>query len=101
MKVYGRYFQSTGMGPAEAQQEVMDKMNKVFHGAWLRYMTKSVRYWARKYATKFPDTIQKDGTLKGFAPAEIQNTFIPSSNVGRKGKTKMQELLRDMYHGVD
>lgn len=96
MKAYGRYFQTQGLSPIQAEAEVLKTMNKVFQGAWLRYIGTSVRYWARKYAAKFPANIQRDGTLKGFKPELLQNSYIPSKIVGRSGKVHVNKLLSEM-----
>lgn len=96
MLSYGRFFQSQGCSSREATQEVLERMNNVFERAWIRYLGLSIRRWARKYATNWPGKIQRDGTLKGFDPEKLQNTYIPDTNVGRRGKLGANAALVEM-----
>jgi hypothetical protein len=92
---YGRFLQSAGMSPLEAQDEVVRRMSNVFMSAWLRALTRNMRYWASKYARRFPLNINDDGTLRGFNPERLQNTYIPEVNSGKRGSTFANKMFKE------
>ena len=96
MKVYSRFHQTRGMVNVRAEQEVLDTFNDIWKTAWVRYQTNSVRYWMKKYAQRFPSKIAKDGSLIGFRPEWIQDTYVPGMNVGKAGKQGLSRLLQQM-----
>ena len=96
MKAYGSFFQSQGWAKKRAREEVTERMQTVFEASWVRYLGTSVRYWARKYAKRYPRNLNEDGTLRGFRPELLQNTYIPKVNTGRRGKVYVSELFQKM-----
>ena len=95
-KIYGRYHQSRGMTQLRAEQEVLNTFNEMWRIQWIRYQTNSVRYWAKKYAQRFPQMVEQDGTLTGFRAGWVQDTYVPGMNPGKAGKVVMNNLLKKM-----
>lgn len=93
--VYGKFYQSQGAVPSVAETKVLEAMNSVFTKNWVRYLAISVRYWARKYAQRYPHNVYSNGTLRGFRPELMQNTYIPQSRTG-KSIPYVNELFRKM-----
>lgn len=71
---------------AEAQTAARRTLQKFWTRKWVAAVKEDVRYYMRKYASRYPSNVAENGELFGFEPAEVALWFYPDKNVGRRGQ---------------
>jgi hypothetical protein len=99
--IYSKSFLDERPGNFEwASEQVTDMIQHCFENEWRKRLRHSVSYWSTRYAKMFPHLVQKDGSLLGFRPEQIQSIFMPNDRTGKRGKLIGSQLLLEMANNV-
>ncbi len=103
---YARMYEDDFMGDlVAAKAAVTESFRREFIWARAAKLEASIKYWAKKYARLYPDTLMRIDKhrwgLKGFDPNLAQYLFIPFDNTGRRGKDGASKILKEMYESTN